>query len=50
LYLAYLASQSRHVTPSLNLPDLENLPMQVPMEMRLGRATEVARWSIGRGR
>lgn len=50
LYLAYLASQSRLVTPSLNFPVLENLPKHVPREMRFGRAIEVARWSMGRGR
>ena len=43
LYLAYCAIQSRHVTPNLNLPDLENLPKHVPMETRFGRAIDVAR-------
>ena len=50
LYLAYFASQSRHVIPSLNLPVLLNLPKHVPSETRFGRATEVASASMARGR
>jgi len=50
LYLAYFASQSSDVIPSLNFPVLENLPKHVPREIRLDRATEVARCSIATGR
>jgi hypothetical protein len=50
LYFAYLANQSRLVTPNLNFPVLLNFPMQVPIEMRLGLAIDVAKCMVFTGR
>ena len=50
MYLAYFANQSKEVTPNLNFPVFENLPKHVPSDMRLERATDVARWSMATGR
>ena len=50
LYFAYFASQSRHVIVNLNFPDLLNFPKHVPIAIKFGLETEVARCMVLTGR
>lgn len=50
LYLAYFASQSRHVMVNLNFPDLLNFPKHVPIEIKFGLEIEVARCIVLTGK